>query len=214
MALASSPGSGNTWLRHLLEETTGIYTGSAFEQELNLTLHKFINKRVVDDSVIAVKTHCHCDSILFSKAILIIRDPFSALVAEWNRRHAGQVGHANQSTFVHNSGSDWAKYVYRRISKWADFNINWYNTFANNNSIHIVQYESLVKNTYHEMKRILNFLNMDVSKSIIDCAMTRKEGLYHRKKKHNQVKYFDSEMHRKINREKYKVYLALNLAEL
>lgn len=30
VALASYPGSGNTWLRHLLEHSTGIYTGSVY----------------------------------------------------------------------------------------------------------------------------------------------------------------------------------------
>lgn len=30
VALISFPGSGNTWLRHLLEQATGIYTGSIY----------------------------------------------------------------------------------------------------------------------------------------------------------------------------------------
>lgn len=30
VALVSFPGSGNTWLRHLLEQATGIYTGSIY----------------------------------------------------------------------------------------------------------------------------------------------------------------------------------------
>ena len=29
-ALISFPGSGNTWVRHLLEEVTGVYTGSIY----------------------------------------------------------------------------------------------------------------------------------------------------------------------------------------
>ena len=28
--LASFPGSGNTWLRHLLQQASGIYTGSEY----------------------------------------------------------------------------------------------------------------------------------------------------------------------------------------
>ena len=30
VALVSSPGSGNTWLRHLLEQATGVFTGSIY----------------------------------------------------------------------------------------------------------------------------------------------------------------------------------------
>ena len=31
MALASFPGSGNTWLRHMLEGASGIFTGSRYK---------------------------------------------------------------------------------------------------------------------------------------------------------------------------------------
>lgn len=30
-ALASFPGSGNTWLRHLIESASGIYSGSVYK---------------------------------------------------------------------------------------------------------------------------------------------------------------------------------------
>ena len=38
--------------------------------------------------------------------MLIIRNPFSVLCEEWNRRHANQVRHTDQSTFIRNIGSD------------------------------------------------------------------------------------------------------------
>ena len=31
VALASFPGSGNTWLRHMLEGASGIFTGSRYK---------------------------------------------------------------------------------------------------------------------------------------------------------------------------------------
>lgn len=31
VALASFPGSGNTWLRHMLESASGIFTGSRYK---------------------------------------------------------------------------------------------------------------------------------------------------------------------------------------
>ena len=31
IALASFPGSGNTWLRHMIEGSTGIFTGSRYK---------------------------------------------------------------------------------------------------------------------------------------------------------------------------------------
>lgn len=34
IALASFPGSGNTWLRHLIETAGGIYSGSVYDDEV------------------------------------------------------------------------------------------------------------------------------------------------------------------------------------
>ena len=34
VVLASFPGSGNTWLRYLIEKTTGVYTGSVYNEPL------------------------------------------------------------------------------------------------------------------------------------------------------------------------------------
>ena len=36
-ALASFPGSGNSWTRHMIEQATGIYTGSAHQDRLSTT---------------------------------------------------------------------------------------------------------------------------------------------------------------------------------
>lgn len=33
VALVSAPGSGNTWLRHLIEKVTGIFTGSIYNDK-------------------------------------------------------------------------------------------------------------------------------------------------------------------------------------
>lgn len=55
-ALASRPGSGNTWVRHLLQLATGIQTGSIFN-ELRLKRNGFPGEGITDGSVVAIKTH-------------------------------------------------------------------------------------------------------------------------------------------------------------
>ena len=96
VALASFQGSGNTWVRHLLEQATGINTGSIY---CDTTLKAaFPGEYIVSGSVLVVKTH-HPDTIAlpietrdplkqqkFDKAVIIVRDPFDALVSEANRR--------------------------------------------------------------------------------------------------------------------------------
>ena len=55
-ALASKPGSGNTWVRHLLQLATGIQTGSIFNEQ-RLKRNGFPGEGIVNGSVIAIKTH-------------------------------------------------------------------------------------------------------------------------------------------------------------
>ena len=45
IALASFPGSGNTWVRYLIERATGIYTGSYYDDGDLFRKGKKINKK-------------------------------------------------------------------------------------------------------------------------------------------------------------------------
>lgn len=101
VALVSLPGSGNTWLRGLLERATGVCTGSLFCDKI---LHGGgMCGEGMRDGVLVVKTHdtrlqwtdMHYKSgkwsdtrPFFDAAIVVIRSPFKALVAEWNRQNA------------------------------------------------------------------------------------------------------------------------------
>ena len=116
VALISFHGSGNTWVRHLLEQSTGIYTGSIY---CDRTLKSvFRGESVVSGNVVAVKTH-HADSRelpvdtqlatgkqFYDKVILLVRNPFDALVSEANRRWNSQysvdqhLGLADETAFV------------------------------------------------------------------------------------------------------------------
>ena len=61
-----------------------------------LARHGYPGENTTSGSVIAVKTHewGHQTRKAFSRALLIIRDPFEALQAEFNRRYGGHRGHA------------------------------------------------------------------------------------------------------------------------
>ena len=114
VALVSLPGSGNTWVRGLLEKATGICTGSIY---CDRTLREggFCGEGLRGTNLIAVKTH---DSSLawrgggraeptrpvFDKAIFLIRNPFRANIAEWNRQISRK--YASEQ-----SGSSHVKYV-------------------------------------------------------------------------------------------------------
>ena len=98
-ALLSLPGSGNTWVRGLLEKATGVCTGSMW-CDPSLRAKHFCMEGVRSTSVLVVKNH---DTHLrwvgvplgdgesvnnkpdFIGGILIHRNPFKATIAEWNR---------------------------------------------------------------------------------------------------------------------------------
>ena len=96
VALASFPGSGNTWLRYLLQQFSGILTGSVYK-DYALLKNGFPAENVNNGSVLAVKTHEFGKGARshFQRVILLVRDPFSSLQAEFNRRSGGHTGHAS-----------------------------------------------------------------------------------------------------------------------
>ena len=98
VALVSTEGSGNTWVRGLLEKATGICTGFVY-CDFMMRARGFIGENVKSGSVLVVKTHTHRpqwygekyhhpkqDEPHYGSAIFIIRNPHDSLIAEWNRR--------------------------------------------------------------------------------------------------------------------------------
>ena len=88
--LVSHPGSGNSWVRQLLEATTGIYTGSVRDCDTDYIKIGMLGEGIVSDNVVAVKFH---EGPLpkkwqFRKIIYILRNPYDAIVAEYKRRIA------------------------------------------------------------------------------------------------------------------------------
>ena len=97
VGLVSVPGSGNTWVRGLLEKATGICTGSIY-CDVPLRNKGFVGEFVQDDSVLVVKSHTsdyqwkgvklekrNRDDALYGSAILLIRNPFETFVSERHR---------------------------------------------------------------------------------------------------------------------------------
>ncbi len=103
VALVSLPGSGNTWVRGLLEKATGICTGSIY-CDGGLMRSGFVGETVHDGSVLVAKAHTpdyKKSHTKYGSAILLIRNPFDAMVAERNRQNSGgnHVGELSISSF-------------------------------------------------------------------------------------------------------------------
>ena len=110
VALASGEGSGNTWTRGLLEKATGICTGF-INCDAVMRSRGYVGESLKSGKVLVVKTHSlmpkwkganntkslAADSS-YGSAVFILRNPFNAAIAEWNRRTAQEVlGKSNSS---------------------------------------------------------------------------------------------------------------------
>lgn len=98
VALVGSQGSGNTWVRHILERTTGICTGHSTCDYMTRVLG-FIGEGVKSGNVLVVETHDSsprwnqnymayrkANAVLgFGSAIYIVKNPYYSAIAEWNR---------------------------------------------------------------------------------------------------------------------------------
>ena len=94
VVLGSFPGSGNSWVRQLLESTTGIYTGAVFCDKSYIE-SGMIGEGVTTENVIAIKAHAIPDRVKrqanFDKAVYLIRSPFECILSENNRCLAKKV---------------------------------------------------------------------------------------------------------------------------
>ena len=97
VALNSQEGSGNTWLRGLLEKATGLCTGF-YLCDTEMRPQGFLGESVQSGRVLVVKTHVHIPQWVgekkipyiaydssYSSAVYLIRNPAHGVVTEWNR---------------------------------------------------------------------------------------------------------------------------------
>ncbi|XP_064101521.1 WSCD family member AGAP003962-like [Macrobrachium rosenbergii] len=180
-ALVSFPGSGNTWLRYLLQQATGYYSGSVYK-DYALMKNGFPAESVSNGSVVVVKTHEWGPEMrkAFSRAVLVLRDPYPAIQAEFNRQSGGHIGHAQPDKYTRDKGRYWEKFVMNKALAWMNTTLDW---LKFEGPLHLVFYEDLIDNLPEEMRRILEFLDLEVSESNFDCMIRHQDGIYKRRKR-------------------------------
>uniref|UniRef100_A0A182XXM5 Sulfotransferase domain-containing protein n=2 Tax=Anopheles stephensi TaxID=30069 RepID=A0A182XXM5_ANOST len=207
-ALVSFPGSGNTWLRYLLQQATGILTGSVYK-DYGLLKSGFPAESVANSSVLVVKTHewgPHAWAP-YTKAILLIRDPERAILAEFNRQSGGHVGFASPDRYRRTKGRYWTQFVKNKLWAWEQTNLSWAKNFTG--EVKLVFYDDLVENVEGTLRSILRFLNYPTDEELLACALMRKEGIYRRKKRILQFDPYSPAMHAAIDEKRAEVYAAL-----
>uniref|UniRef100_A0A182J434 Sulfotransferase domain-containing protein n=1 Tax=Anopheles atroparvus TaxID=41427 RepID=A0A182J434_ANOAO len=207
-ALVSFPGSGNTWLRYLLQQATGILTGSVYK-DYGLLKSGFPAESVANSSVLVVKTHEWGPNAWapYTKAILLVRDPERAILAEFNRQSGGHVGFASPDRYRRTKGRYWTQFVKNKLWAWEQTNLSWAKNFTG--EVKLVFYDDLVANVEGTLRSILKFLNHTPDEELLACALMRKEGIYRRKKRVLQFDPYSPAMHAAIDEKRAEVYAAL-----
>jgi hypothetical protein len=101
-AISSFPGSGNTWARHLLHMASGYWTGNRRgSNHLKQYGWQGEDRDCRDGTTIAQKTHrlSKNKACKFERGLIIMRNPFEAILAAFNHHKAGKTGEPPYSGF-------------------------------------------------------------------------------------------------------------------
>jgi hypothetical protein len=176
VALISFPGSGNTWIRGLLEKATGICTGSVYCDGL-IWKSGSVGEGINSSSVLVVKTH-NSRQHWYKAAIFILRNPYDALVSgykwlvSWKRKGSNpHTMELDNSMFEDNP--QWQKYFTSYIKYWRSVVVNVVLRDRCDRPVLVVRYEDVKNNRTAEVLRMLEFLK--VTRSPVDVAQRLEE---------------------------------------
>jgi len=214
--LTSIQGSGNTWTRQLLESATGIYTGSIYNETRIFTENGFKGEiePMLSGKTIGNKNHGLRHLAEAGAIILVIRNPYNTLKAEFNRKHTipeetggkglGHVGHADPAAF---NTTDWDDFVVKMSGRWVRHYHRYISESASKNiPLKIVYYENLQADSVREIKQVLEFLEeaigfkADKKKQRLSCISNAQMNAFKRVKKPLGWEVYTPEMTKNINK--------------
>ncbi|XP_030316617.1 WSC domain-containing protein 2 [Calypte anna] len=177
VALASFPGAGNTWARHLIELATGFYTGSYyFDGSLYNKGFKGERDHWRSGRTICIKTHESGQKEIesFDSAILLIRNPYKALMAEFNRKYGGHIGFASHA---HWKGKEWPEFVANYAPWWATHTLDW---LRYGRKVLVVHFEDLKRDLFVQLQRMVGLLGITACQDRLLCVEGQKDGNFKR----------------------------------
>lgn len=167
IAFNTFPRSGNSFLRRLVEQATGITTGATVHTHTSTSLQSMGLKGeyIIDDRCWVIKAHHPAlmpmvkqfDS---SKVICCVRNPLDVLVSFATL--ANTMSHSAVPEF--NYAKDYQEWWNWWLRTQIDNHVKYFETMLrhclkeNKNPIYIVRYEDLVKDQTGEMNGLMKFL--------------------------------------------------------
>lgn len=176
--LYSYPGSGNTWLRLLVEYATGYYTSSHYNDK-KLVKELPGEAHCCDNSTILLKLHPQISGYPFRRGIkseavvMLIRDPFDSLWSHFNihvtRTHNMKV---KRKKLDGDKGRAWRAFANQTICA---YNKHWrkdYNKIAVQIPHTFIRYEDLLNPStrIETLRNLVRFLNLATNEKRLECA--------------------------------------------
>ena len=114
------------WTRTLLEQATGIYTGSVYN-DTNLYKNGLLGEitEPTDGRTLFQKSHGIRNKYFSSRVdgiIFVIRNPFDATIAEWKRQKGG--GHTGQADEEIFKREKWPTMAANALKRWVNLTKN------------------------------------------------------------------------------------------
>ena len=151
ITLVSLPGSGNTWIRFLLDRLFGVYSGSlTFDKSLYKGGFRGENNEFESRKSIVTKAHKHISNA--EAGLLLIRNPYDAALAEFNRQGNGHTGHATKADF---KTSKWTNHVIHSADRWYKL----YKKYIESVPVEVFLFENVKLNMEKELSRVARFVN-------------------------------------------------------
>ncbi|KAH3893201.1 WSCD family member AAEL009094-like [Dreissena polymorpha] len=211
-ALASVWRSGNTWVRHLVQQATGYGTSAIYcDKDILEAGYPFECEQTNRKRIMLVKVHqpdpkferTYVDrppeNILpFDRAVFLIRNPYEFIVANIYYKHLEVVP---EEDFL-KPKSRWRYGQPKLFEWWNDMNEYWLRNFSG--PVYPLLYSRLRANVKGELRRLLGFIDVDVTDADVTCAVRNGEGHFHRPRRKwskisSIVELFDSSLQSKIN---------------
>ena len=205
-ALVSYPGSGNTWMRDLIEAATGLHTGNERDWDLrdnkdwSLIQSKNDHQPGAD---LLVKSHhmrfsrqgrrqvtseedfdWRLDNIRYfgGEAVMLVRNPWDALRSSWN--------HLQEKTDLDVGSAEFQRFAVEEIKKWRDIAVDW---LATSPKLLVVHYEHLREDPERELRRVVSFLGLEADEQRFSCMVGRRfEGFLRKRNTLKKSPYWDS----------------------
>ncbi|XP_072101750.1 sialate:O-sulfotransferase 2-like isoform X2 [Mobula birostris] len=126
--------------------------------------------------LICIKTHESGRKEIesFDAAILLIRNPYKALMAEFNRKYGGHIGFASEA---HWRGKEWPEFVKNYAPWWASHTLDW---LKYGKEVLVVHYEDLKHDLFNQLKKMVSILGLSVSDDRLLCVESQKDGNFKR----------------------------------